>query len=128
MARPLLEMCGNGHVGEWMMRSNGQTRAPSRSCRACRRQRSAQRQQELAAQSIRLPRPGPNTPTLAWAPLEAALVAREIHPTHIINPRTVVRWRRNGTLPISSADVICCDVLGVHPTAVYGMAWYEESA
>jgi hypothetical protein len=35
------------------------------------------------------------------------------------------RWIAEGGIPVLSVDNLCCHHLHVHPSAVYGAAWYE---
>ena len=34
------------------------------------------------------------------------------------------RWRRRGELQVMTADQICVNLLGVHPSVVYGEQWW----
>ena len=126
----LPETCGKGH-NDWMMRANGLDRKPTRSCRTCRRINTKRAQARRNSRAMRLPRHHPGEPSVTWQPLEDAFALREMNPKDYVQERTIQRWRVKGVLRISSADAVCCEVLGVHPANIYGNDWYafdEETA
>ncbi len=81
-------------------------------------------QRDLYSSHVSLPRRrfGPDVP---WAPLEREFAVRGMNPKRHVSEKAVYRYRESGTLPASSADLICCEVLNIHPFDVYGFDCYE---
>lgn len=42
--------------------------------------------------------------------------------------RLLIRAEKRGDIDLFMADEFCCDVLGVHPSAVYGTDWFDFGA
>ena len=97
-------------------------------CRQCRRQREREVQRDRARGIERVSLASVRVP---FAPLEAWLLAcgsPEIYGHNL--SRAFYRWRTTG-VPLMTADRVCCEMLGVHPHAVWGDAWFtfgEETA
>jgi hypothetical protein len=68
---------------------------------------------------------------IPFGPLEERLLAGGSAKSYGPNlDRYIYRWRARG-IPFYTADRVCCEVLGLHPSQVYGDAWFsfgEESA
>jgi hypothetical protein len=61
--------------------------------------------------------------------LDGALGARGIHVTSREGDRfeaALRRARRRGWILASSADALCCELLGMHPAQVYGDDWWAN--
>ncbi len=80
-------------------------------------------QRDLYSKHVALPR-GKFGPDVPWAPLEREFAVRGMNPKRFVPERAVYRYRETGTIRASSADLICCDVLNIHPFDVYGFDWY----
>jgi lambda repressor-like predicted transcriptional regulator len=64
---------------------------------------------------------------LPIAPLMAIMGARGITIKSLGNTlsREFHRWKKIGSLPVMAADRIACDTLGLHPSEIWGSAWFD---
>lgn len=71
-------------------------------------------------------------PCLPFEPLRASIEAR-LGPLGVlvslgdVSRQAYYRAARSGIITVWAADRLCVDVLGLHPAAVYGSLWWEES-
>ena len=111
MGRRLKQYCLNGHdtfeVG----------RTSSGSCRVCQRaqNRSYTRGEITPKRQTRV----------AWAPLEERLNAAGVKWNQRVSAASRRQYQKHG-LPVLLADSLAVDLLHVHPTAIWGSAWFME--